>query len=128
MLVSSRRLVLWGDHTARNPWFSRVVCLNEKHTIELREYANGVEECLVNGTVYARDTLANIMEDSGTANAIEAFEELTGFWPRDWDRMYRRMYWSEWMDSRADWWLDVRVNTKEFRQLARTYWGKELAV
>lgn len=126
MEIKSRRLVMWGDHTVPNPWFSRVVVLNDKHTIELREYANGVEECLVNGTVYARDSLADIKADTGTAKAPEAFEELTGLYRQDWDRSYRRMYWSGWMDSRKTWWLDFTVDHAQFRKLAGKYWEKQL--
>ena len=125
MQIKERRLMLLGDHSVANPWFSRVVFVNG-HQVELREYANGIEECRVNGAVYARDSLADIKADTSTAKAPLAFEELTGFYRTDWDRAYRRMYWSAWMDTRKTWWLDYQVRPDQERALLRRYWEKTL--
>jgi hypothetical protein len=122
MQVNTRWIQLSGNHTVDNPYFSRCVFLNQ-HCIELREYASGAEECLVNDTVYAADTVEMIRADGCSVKASEAFAELTGFWPADWDRTYRRKYWSEWMDVRKTWWLDFRpADDRQYLALIMKYW------
>jgi hypothetical protein len=110
MEIQNRSLQLCGDHTVADPWFSRVVYVNQ-HCIELVEFDSMREECRVNGALYTCDSVEDIAIDTGSCKASEAFEQLTGMWPRDWDRMYRRLYWSAWMCSTCQWRTDYRTYT-----------------
>lgn len=130
MNIKNRSLHIYGDYgdsSVSDPSFDRCVVVNS-HSIALRTYASGREECLVNGTVYAADSVEMIRADLGSAVASEAFEVLTGFWPRDFDRAYRRMYWigcprgSGWMDSTRTWFLGFPVkDANQHAELCRRY-------
>lgn len=88
MNVTKREIRLHCDAVAAVPFFERIILVNQ-HDISLRTYADGREECIVNGLVYASDTLDMI--------------QLTGLWVAEWDRAYRRLWWSQYMDNRAMW-------------------------
>lgn len=102
MNVTKREIRLHCDAVAAVPFFERIILVNQ-HDISLRTYADGREECIVNGLVYAADTLDMIQADMGSANASKAFHQLTGLWVAEWDRAYRRLWWSQYMDGTAAW-------------------------
>ena len=97
MDIKKREIRLYCNSLAVVPYFERIVLVNH-HDISLRIYADGREECIVNNYVYASDT-----GNSGSVNASEAFEELTGCWPADWDRVYRRLWWRDFMNASSMW-------------------------
>lgn len=120
MNIQRRTIQLYADHCAEDPYFVRIVRVND-HTIELVVYASGREECRINGATIATDTVEMIRINAATSCAAEAFEQLSGFWPADWDRVYRRLYWHGWMDSTRTWWLTYTPAPAQLRALCRRH-------
>lgn|SRR5574341_280172 len=121
MQIHRRQVRMYGDHTVDDPFFERIVVVND-HFITHRQYASGREECVLNGTVVAADSIDDLNRDLGSCKALEMFEDLTGLGAAEWDRLYRRLYWSNWRSTRYHWWLDVNFNSRKLvDQLNRRY-------
>lgn len=121
MQVHRRQVRLYGDHTVDDPFFERIVVLNE-HFIGFREYASGREECTLNRTVIAADSIDDLNRNLSSSKALEMFDDLTGMNTKEWDRLYRRMWWRDWQSTRLHWWLDVSFpSRKRVDQLNHKY-------
>jgi hypothetical protein len=112
MQIYRRQVRLYGDHTLDDPFFERIVMLND-HYIGYRMYASGREECVLNGTVIAADSIDDLNRDLGSTKALQMFDDLTGCNAAEWDRLYRRMYWSDWQSTRYRWWLDIYFDDRK---------------
>lgn len=102
MNIQKRFFQLDIEHTPGQRALTRVVGINQ-HRVEYKCYRGGAEELILNGTVIARYTAEDMANGVDTFRCSEQFEELTGFFLRDWDRTYRRRYWAVWEGEEWYW-------------------------
>jgi hypothetical protein len=114
MQVTTRRIQLAGSHgQGERPCLARIVYVNH-HVVEYRCFRDRAEEELVlNGTVIARYTAAQLDAGDDSRACSEGFEQLTGLWPHQWDRVYRQLCWPAYQGE--DWYWD-QVSPRRHRR------------
>jgi len=117
-MVKTRQLRLaCGVSSKPSPrdYLSRVVYINN-HCIEYRCYRNVTEELYLNGTLIAKYTEKQFNEGDSSCVCSEMFAELTGLFPRRWDRAYRRTYWKDFQGEEWFWRQTERTRTRKVLQ------------